>query len=439
MKVSRQPEVNIGMIGHVDHGKTTLTQALSGEWTDRHSEEIKRGISIKLGYADAAFYRCPKDAEPDCFTTEQKCPKCGEKTDLIRTVSFVDSPGHETLMANMLTGAALMDGAILVIGANEACPQPQTKEHLMALDIIGIRNIIIVQNKIDLVSEEKALENHRQIEQFVKGTVAEKAPIIPVSAQQKINIDVLIQQIEKLIPTPKHDATRPPLVYVARSFDINLPGIKPEEIRGGVIGGSIVQGKFSVGDKIEIVPGRKLEEHGRTRWEPIHTEITGLVAGGKSYKSVNPGGLAGIGTLLDPALTKSDNMVGKVAGTPGSLPPILESFTMDTHLLERVVGSAEELKVEALKTREPLMLNIATATTVGVITSARESEAEVVLKLPVVARKGQRLAISRRIGTRWRLIGYGIIKSAPGLEEKAPGPAANDTAPKEKKAQSKKH
>src|SRR4030042_1211155 len=201
MSLPKQPEVNIGMIGHVDHGKTTLTQRLTGKWTDEHSEELKRGISIKLGYADAAFYKCPKCEEPKCYCTTNKCPNCGVPTELLRVVSFVDAPGHETLMAIMLSGAAIMDGAILVIAANEPCPQHPTREHLMALDIIGIQNIVIVQNKIDLVSRERLVEHYHQIKEFVKGTVAENAPIIPISAQQNINIDILIDALETQIPT----------------------------------------------------------------------------------------------------------------------------------------------------------------------------------------------------------------------------------------------
>ncbi|MFA4936638.1 MAG: translation initiation factor IF-2 subunit gamma, partial [Candidatus Methanoperedens sp.] len=199
-----QPVVNIGIVGHVDHGKTTLVKALSGVWTDRHSEEIKRGISIRLGYADIVLRRCPNCSEPECFTVKEVCEICGAKTNVLRSISFVDSPGHETLMATMLSGAALMDGALLVIAANENCPQPQTKEHLMALNILGIKNIIIIQNKIDIVPREKVLENYNQIKAFVKGTVAENAPVIPVSAQQNANIDLVIEAIEKYIPTPEH-------------------------------------------------------------------------------------------------------------------------------------------------------------------------------------------------------------------------------------------
>lgn len=404
-----QPEVNIGMVGHVDHGKTTLTQALSGIWTDRHSEEIKRGISIRLGYADCTFYKCPSCPEPKCYATEEKCRHCGSKTEVWREVSFVDSPGHETLMATMLSGAAIMDGAILVIAANEPCPQPQTKEHLMALDIIGVKNIIIVQNKIDLVPKEKALEHYEQIKNFVKGTTAENAPIIPVAAQHKANVDVLIQHIEKIIRPLERDPNKPARMFVARSFDINKPGALPENLKGGVMGGSLTQGKLKVGDAIEISPGIKIEEENKVYWKSLTTEIASLMIGEKKFKEVFPGGLVGIGTKLDPSFTKSDGLSGMILGQPGALPPVLHSLLLEIHLLQRVVGTKEELEVEKIKTGEPLMLSVGTATTVGVVSSARNNEVEMKLKLPVCAEKGVRVAISRRIGARWRLIGYGII------------------------------
>jgi translation initiation factor 2 subunit 3 len=197
---------------------------------------------------------------------------------------------------------------------------------------------------------------------------------------------------------------------IARSFDINLPGSRPKELKGGVLGGSVAQGRFKVGEEVEIVPGLKVEEHGKTKWVPLTTQITGLMTGGQPHKEVNPGGLVGIGTRLDPALTKSDNLAGKMAGKPGTLPPMRESFTMQVKLLDRVVGTDQDLQVEPVKTREPLMLNVGTATTVGIVTSARKDDADVQLKLPVVAEPKQRVAISRRIGARWRLIGYGVVR-----------------------------
>ncbi len=404
----RQPEVNIGLVGHVDHGKTTLVQALSGEWTDQHSEEMKRGISIRLGYADATFRHCPDLDKPDRYTVEDECPD-GSPSEPLRTVSFVDAPGHETLMATMLSGASLMDGAVLVISASEPVPQAQTEEHLMALDIIGIDNIVIAQNKVDLVDREQAAENYEQIQEFVSGTVAEGAPIIPISAQQGVNMDVLMHAIEEEIPTPDRDPSEDPQMLVARSFDINRPGTKWDSLMGGVLGGSLTQGRLQDGDDIELRPGREVEEGGQTEWRSVETTVRSIQAGGEDVEEATPGGLLGVGTGLDPSLTKGDALAGQVAGPPGTLPPVHEQFTMDVELLERIVGDVEE-EVEEISTGEPLMLTVGTATTVGSVTSARTGECEVALKRPVCAQEGAKIAINRRVGARWRLIGVGTLR-----------------------------
>ncbi|WP_435063373.1 translation initiation factor IF-2 subunit gamma [Halobaculum sp. EA56] len=401
-----QPEVNIGLVGHVDHGKTTLVQALSGDWTDQHSEEMKRGISIRLGYADATLRRCPECDEPECYTVEETCPEHDVDTEILRTVSFVDAPGHETLMATMLSGASIMDGAVLVVSATEDVPQAQTEEHLMALDIIGIDNIVIAQNKIDLVDDERARENYEQIREFVEGTVAEDAPIVPVSAQQEVNVDLVIQALEDHIPTPERDETLPAKMYTARSFDINRPGTTAEDLLGGVIGGSLAQGTLSEGDEIELRPGREVEEGGQSEYHAIETSVRSLQAGGRPQEEVGPGGLLGVGTGLDPSLTKGDALAGQVAGEPGTLPPTREAFEMEVELLDRVVGEGE---VEEISTGEPLMLTVGTATTVGAVTSARTGECEVNLKRPVCAEAGAKIAINRRMGARWRLIGVGTL------------------------------
>jgi translation initiation factor 2 subunit 3 len=325
-------------------------------------------------------------------------------------VSFVDAPGHETLMATMLAGAAIMDGAILVVSANEPVPQPQTEEHLMALDIIGIENIVIVQNKIDLVDQETARENYEEIKDFVAGTVAEDAPIIPISAQQNVNIDYLIEAIEESIPTPDRDPEAPAQMYVARSFDINKPGTTWEDLVGGVIGGSLSRGRLHVDDPVGIAPGREVERGGQSEFRSIETTVRSLQAGGNSVTEATPGGLLGAGTSLDPSLTKGDGLAGQVAGPPESLPPVWESFTMEVDLLERIVGDVGDSGVENISTGEPLMLTVGTATTVGAVTSARSGEAEVRLKRPVCADPGAKIAINRRVGSRWRLIGVGTLE-----------------------------
>ena len=402
----QQPEVNIGLVGHVDHGKTTLVQALSGAWTDQHSEEMKRGISIRLGYADATFRECPGLDEPERYTVSEECPDSTE-SDPLRTVSFVDAPGHETLMATMLSGASIMDGAVLVVSATETVPQAQTQEHLMALDIIGIENIVIAQNKIDLVDGERARENYEEIQEFVSGTVAEGAPVVPVSAGQEVNLDLVIQAIEEEIPTPERDPDADARLHVARSFDINRPGTRADELVGGVLGGSLVAGQLSAGEELELRPGREVEHEGRTEWQPITTDVRSLQAGGESVTTVTPGGLLGVGTGLDPSLTKGDGLAGQVAGPPGSLPPTREEFTMEVSLLDRIVGESED--IDPISTGEPLMLTVGTATTVGSVTSARDGECEVALKRPVCAAEGAKIAINRRVGARWRLIGIGTL------------------------------
>jgi len=404
-----QPEVNIGTIGHVDHGKTSLVKALTGVWASRHSEELRRGITIRLGYADAPIYKCPNCNAPECYTTKPACPNCKTKCEFVRAVSFVDAPGHEALMATMLSGAAIMDGAILVIAADEPCPQPQTREHLAAAEIVGLKNLIIVQNKIDLVDEKRALESYNEIVNFVKGSVAEGAPIIPVSAQRDINVDVLIQTMEERIPTPKHDPNLPPVMYIVRSFDVNKPGTLAEGLEGGVLGGSISQGSFNVDDEIEIRPGIRVEKGGAVIYEPLFTEIVSLHAGGKKVKTAQCGGLVGVGTLLDPALTKADGLTGNLVGKPNMLPPTQTEFTLETFLFERVVGTKELAEVEKIQVREIFLLDVGSAITSGTATSIKGNTITFKLGRSVCAKEGSRVAINRKIAGRWRLIGYGIL------------------------------
>jgi translation initiation factor 2 subunit 3 len=355
--------------------------------------------------------KCTNCPDPDAYTTnylakDGKCPKCGGTLEVLREISFVDSPGHESLMATCLSGASIMDGAILVIAANEPCPMPQTSEHLHALEIVGVKNLIIVQNKIELVTPEQAKKHYQQIKAFVNGTTAENAPIIPVSAVFGANIDLLIQKIQELIPTPDRDEEAPPKMFIARSFDINKPGTKPEDIRGGVVGGSIVRGKLRVGDEIEIAPGASTEKG----FKPIRTKIITLLSGsGNSLEEAHPGGLIGVRTSLDPSATRADRLVGNIVGKPSKMPKTMSKLVTTPELMKRVVGTESQQEVENLKLNESLMLVIGTAATVGVITRLHGNEIEVVLKRPVCAEAGQRIAIGRRVDNKWRLIGHGMV------------------------------
>ncbi len=386
-----------------------MTKALSGTWTDTHSEERKRGISIKLGYADTAFHR---NEDGESYPSGRRPDGGPDREDeLLRVVSFVDAPGHETLMAVMISGSSIMDGALLLIAANEECPQPQTREHLAALEIAGIERIVIVQNKIDLVTEERAIESYADIKSFVEGTIAENAPIIPVSAHHDVNLDVLIDAIEATIPTPDRSGDDAALMYVARSFDTNRPGGRPGELRGGIIGGSIVRGEFEVSDEIAIAPGRRVEEGSKQRWEPIRTRITSMRGGGMELDRMHAGGLCGIATPLDPVQTKADNLSRQVMAKEGELPPVWDELELSISLLERMVTNDDGVAdaVKPLAINEMLMINSATATSVGVVSNISKGRAKMNLRMPICAPVGSRITLSRRIGSRWRLIGHGSI------------------------------
>ena len=381
--------INVGMVGHIDHGKTTLLYRLTGKFADTHSEELKRGITIKLGYADTII----------------------EKNGKKRYVSFIDCPGHKMLMATMLSGAALMDAAILVIAANEGI-RAQTREHLIALEAKKVKQILIVQNKIDLVNKEEAMKNYREIKEFVKGTIAEDSPIIPISAQQNINIDKVRDFLMK-VEIPKRDLNSDPLFLIARSFDINKPGTEISKLKGGVIAGILKRGKLKIGDEIEIKPGISEKQANQIFYKPIRTRIVSIYKGNFPIKKAVPGSSIAFETELDNILTKSDSLSGCVVSLPNVLPNIADKIKIKYELFKTLVGAEEknekDMKIEDLKTEELIMLSINTTTTVGEIKKLKDKEAEIHLRIPVVPIKGESVGIARNIKGQWRLIGHGEI------------------------------
>ena len=390
------PELNVGVVGHIDHGKTTLLSQLTGKFTDTHSEELKRGITIKLGYADMTIYKDGNNYN------------INKKGIAQRYVSFIDAPGHEMLMATMLSGAAIIDAAILVIAANEGI-KPQTREHFMALQAKKISNIIVVQNKIDLVSKEQALKNYQDIKKFLKGSLSENAPIIPISSQQGINIDKILEELCKL-EIPERDEISDPIFLIARSFDINKPGSLISNLKGGVLGGILKKGKLKVGEEIEIKPGLNIKKANQQTYETLITRILSLHKGIESVKEVFPGVSISIETELDPFLTKTDALTGCLASLKGKLPDITHNLKLKSNLFKEVLGIAGHQTVEPIKTKEMLMLSVNTTITVGTVEKISGEELELSLNIPIVALKGDNVGIARNISGHWRLIGFGEIK-----------------------------
>jgi translation initiation factor 2 subunit 3 len=419
--IKDQATINIGTIGHVAHGKSTLVKAITGIQTIKFKNELERNITIKLGYANCKIFKCSNSncPKPGCYKasgSDKKnkpfCDQCHSDMILLKHISFIDCPGHEILMATMLTGTSIMDSALLVIAANENCPQPQTSEHLAAIEIMKMKNLIILQNKVDLVNKKKAKHNYFQILKFIEHTNFESNLVIPISAQRRCNIDVLIQTIVEKIPNPYRDLTLNLKMFLIRTFDINKPGCSIQNLKGGVVGGSIISGILKLGEKIEIRPGISTKtKSGELKCSPVITFTQSLNTEKNKLKLAIPGGLIGVGTLLDPSLTRADRLAGQVLGHFNKLPEIFTKLIVSFQLLKRLIGdSSNENGAFGFRKDEILMINIGSSSTGGKILKKKSKFIEFQLTAPICCEFGDKVTLSKRIDKHWRLIGWGIFK-----------------------------
>ncbi|KAL6122122.1 Eukaryotic [Nucleospora cyclopteri] len=402
--MEKQAVINVGTIGHVAHGKSTIVKCISGISTIKHKSELEKNITIKLGYANAKIYECKCERPQKYSVSKEDCKKCISKKELVQHVSFVDCPGHDVLMATMLNGTAIMDAALLLIAANESCPQPQTIEHLFAVEIMDLRKIIVLQNKIDLLTKEQSFEQCKQITNFLKNTNI-KAPILPVSGQLYVNIDAVLDFLVNYIEIPKRNLKDDPKMVIIRSFDVNKPGTKYNKMSGAIIGGSIITGTICIGDEIEIRPGLvRLTENGFV-CTPYLTRVDSLFAEKTRLEKAIPGGLIGVGTNLDPYCSKSDKLVGMVMGLKNKLPPVFYKIKIKYDLFEKTATS----KKKNIEKHEQILLNISSTTTGCKILEINEKEGHFELINPCCVSIGERVAISRKVKNNWRLVGHGKI------------------------------
>ena len=392
--IQSQPQINIGIVGHVDHGKTTLTKALSGNWTDKHSEEKKRGITIKLGYTNFSIFKGDKDI----YSTK--------KGEFLRNYSIVDSPGHESFMATMICGSSVMDYALLLVDVSEKFPMPQTIEHFKALENQGCKNIIIIQNKIDLTTKEECLKNFFEIKDFLKNTKFSNSKIIPMSAFYNANLSNLLKTIYKEFDLVKRDESKNLKFNVIKSFDINKPGTLYNDIKGGVLGVSIENGVLNIGDEIQINPGIKTQKNGKIFYSPISMKISNIKTDKTNLEKAVPGGCIAIQSDLDPFITKNDNLVGQV-GTLKKF-EITNTFKIDTtyNLFDEINLNNEKVKVKPILKGEVLMLIINSFTTIGQVTKCEGKEFSMDLRRPIAKTSNERGVIFRQYeNKKWKIIG----------------------------------
>ncbi|ETZ04751.1 MULTISPECIES: elongation factor Tu [Holospora] len=293
-----KPHVNIGTIGHVDHGKTTLTAAITkyaskqgmGEFRgydqiDAAPEERARGITISSAHVE--------------YETAN------------RHYAHVDCPGHADYVKNMITGAAQMDGAILVVSATDG-PMPQTREHILLARQVGVPKIVVFINKVDLMKDEELVDlvEMEVLELLTQyGFDGENTPIIRGSASKSLTEDDpessrcikdLMDAVDRYIPTPERDIQKPFLLSVEDVFSISG--------RGTVVTGRIERGKIKVGEEVEIVG--------------LRNTVKSIVTGVEMFRKLLDEGLAGdnVGVLLR-GIKKEDVERGQVLAKPGTVKP----------------------------------------------------------------------------------------------------------------------
>lgn len=316
----------MALIGHVANGKTTLVKALTNVNTKRRSDEMKSGRTIKLGYANCLVWKCPTcNKVSTTGQAQKKYSCCNRKIDLpVQYISLTDCPGHHSFVTNMIKGVSIVDCAILVTDVRKAELQIQTLEHLAILEILGVTNVIVVQNKVDLVSSEQCYTHYKMLREQLQKTIAENSPIIPISAQTGLGIDNIQKYIYDMIETLDVTTTSSNLFSVIRSFDINKPGSTIDMLKGGVLGGTTLGEGFKVGDKLEIKPGVCINGI----YRPLTIQVRSIFSENKSLQHTVRGGLYGIGTTLDSSLTKNDGLAGSLVGKSVDLPDIKHEISM---------------------------------------------------------------------------------------------------------------
>lgn len=386
--LARQATHCIGTLGHVSEGKSTLIRALTGVKTQRHQKEQIRNITIHLGYANCKVYQ---NSETGALVAQKTSDPAPEGSTLVAHLSFVDCPGHEAFLATMLGGTSIMDTACFVIAANQTViPQPQTYEHLVAADMMDLSRIMILQNKLDLITKEDAIANEAKIRAFTTDTIAESAPLYPICAQHGWNIQDVLEHILSL-PAPKRDLQANMSMTCVRSFDCNkphqwIPG--QSVLTGGIIGGTLLEGVCVVGDWIELRPGF-LDTSGTAH--PIITQITGLRCEETSLPYAVPGSLIAIETTMDPSLTAANRCVGQRIGFVGSLPPIVGELTVKFKRFKRDNHSFKHAKEGDLVR---VCANVLTVE--GVIVEVPEKKIRrIQLKRPLCLAKGEMVSIMR--------------------------------------------
>jgi translation initiation factor 2 subunit 3 len=413
--MENQPLINIGMIGHVSDGKSTLTKCLTQVQTQKFSKEIESNITMRLGYANARIYKCPNCISPSCYygvgtnLKDSTCKHCNTQGELMNHVSFVDCPGHNSFMGTMLNGTSVMDYTITVESAvNKTFPAPQTIQHLSAVEYNNIQNIGMILNKIDLVSEITTIDKVDELKKFLQNYTCKNVPIIPMSASFDINVDVVCEMLAYL-KVPQRELESSKLrMNIIRSFNINLPGTSIENLKGGVVGGSIVKGTINLNDEIYIYPGMIYENS----YQPLKAKVITIFSEKKSLESAVPGGLIAIGLDIDPGLTGDDALVGNVIKKTNT---DIGFVTKDLDLKVNFFEGFND-KIFNNESSKQIILNVNTNNIQGEIIENKENDVfNFVLQKPIYIEKDDKITVSIKLHEGLQVVGTGHFISCKNI------------------------
>ena len=347
MNLNNQPNFNLGTLGSVSDGKSTMIYQLTGVKTQKHSSEKHRNITIKPGYANLKIWFCNECNNYESSASNQneiKCKCCEEETQLVNHLSFVDCPGHAELILTMMGSVSLMKGAIVIVSAAETISKkPQLIQHLIAAKMANIDKLIICFNKLDLISHEVAIERKKELDQLLERLEIKPYIIIPTAFNKKLGIQNLLKAMmvvfQPNIKESCNELQNESFFRITRSFDINKSSISWSDVNGGVIGGSLIHGELNIGDQVEIRPGILSKgKDGKFINQPIITKILSLETDGLQITKLNPGGLVGIGTEIDPYYCKNDMLSGNIMGKIGTLPNVYNEIKLKYSKLDDFDG-----------------------------------------------------------------------------------------------------
>jgi len=350
----KQPIINVGCIGHVSHGKSTLVKSLTNKKTPTHSVELERGITINIGFANLRIYY-----NNDTKNFKYSSGIINENGyELIKHISFVDCPGHAALMSTMISGTQVIKGALLLVAINDDIPQAQTKGHVDILKYTNIDKILILLNKIDLFKND--MEVNKKVEQLKDFIHQNKSlhekPVVPISAFRGYNIEHILRFLSNINTNDLRALVTEPLkMCVLRSFNINPEGIKIDKLKGGIIGGSIQSGYIRIGEYIGIFPGY-ITKNSEDEWQlrPIFTKVISLYSENTPLDSgiAIPGGLIAVGLDCDPALCKQNHLLGNqiIKLTKDSIREYVDTDYYSNILIVNIEFIKDDINVDTIKT-----------------------------------------------------------------------------------------